>query len=250
MGGVFAIELRHLTLYQAARQDYTTPCYNQKMFNFQNYTPAYIISLIITLLIAFTVHELSHALVATAFGDDTPRLNGRLTLNPFAHLDIMGTILLLVAGFGWAKPVPIDPYTLRRRSSLAMLWVALAGPASNLLMAAIAVIPLRLGLIPLNTTTNGIIPTPAYFLLNVFIPINLTLFLFNLIPVAPLDGEKILDAILPPPAARVFDNIRPYGPLILLAIVFVGPALGVNILGFIIGPAMNGIFRLLMGVPG
>jgi len=213
-------------------------------------TPAYIISLIITLLIAFTIHELSHALVATAYGDETPRLNGRLTLNPLAHLDPIGTILILVAHFGWAKPVPIDPYTLRRRSSLALLWVSLAGPASNLLMAAVAAIPLRLGIFPLDTTTNGYIPTPSYFLLNVFIPINLTLFLFNLIPVAPLDGEKILDAILPPAAAQVFDRIRPYGPLILLALVFVGPALHLDILGFIIGPALNGIYRLLLGVPG
>jgi Zn-dependent protease len=213
-------------------------------------SPAYIISLIITLLIAFTVHELSHAMVATAYGDDTPRLAGRLTLNPLAHLDPIGTILLLVAHFGWAKPVPIDPITLRRRSSLALLWVSLAGPASNLLMAAIAAIPLRLGFIPFDTTTNGYIPTLAYFLLDVFIPINLTLFLFNLIPVSPLDGEKILDAVLPPPAAQVFDRIRPYGPLILLAIVFVLPYLGVDVLGFLIGPALNAILRLLLGVPG
>ncbi|MDR3575617.1 MAG: site-2 protease family protein [Anaerolineaceae bacterium] len=213
-------------------------------------TPAYIISLIVTLLIAFTFHELSHALVATAYGDDTPRLAGRLTLNPLAHLDPIGTILLLVAHFGWAKPVPIDPYTLRRRSSLALLWVSLAGPASNLIMAGLAAIPLRLGILPLDTTTNGILPTPSYFLLAVFIPINLTLFLFNLIPVAPLDGEKILDAILPPGAAQVYDRIRPYGPLILLAIVFVLPALGFDVLGFLIGPALNAIFRLLLGVPG
>ena len=109
MDGVFAIEPRHLTLYQAARQDYTTPCYNQKVISNIFGTPAYIISLIVTLLIAFTFHELSHALVATAYGDDTPRLAGRLTLNPLAHLDPIGTILLLVAHFGWAKPVPIDP---------------------------------------------------------------------------------------------------------------------------------------------
>ncbi len=219
------------------------------MFNFLNVTPAVIICRIITLLIAFTVHEFSHAWVATAFGDETPRLNGRLTLNPIAHLDIMGTILLLVAGFGWAKPVPVDPYTLRRRSSLALMWVSLAGPFSNFLMAVIAAIPLRLGVFSFVSSSNGIIPTPFDFLFE-FIVINLTLLLFNLIPVAPLDGEKVLDAILPPAAARVFNSIRPYGPLILLAIVFVGPALGFDILGTIMGPALNAIFKLLVGVPG
>jgi Zn-dependent protease len=219
------------------------------VFNFLQVSPAYIISLIITLLIAFTVHEFSHAWVATAFGDETPRMNGRLTLNPFAHLDPIGTILLLVAGFGWAKPVPVDPYTLRRRSSLALLWVSLAGPFSNFLMAVVAAIPLRLGIVPFVSSSNALLPSPYYFL-NVFIDINLVLLLFNLIPVAPLDGEKILDAVLPPNAARVFDNIRPYGPLILLAIVFVGPALGFNILGAIISPALNAIFKLLVGAPG
>ena len=249
MGAVSSVGPHRLTSNQAARQDYTTPCYNQKVFNIFQVSPAQIISLIITLLIAFTVHEFSHAWVATAFGDETPRMNGRLTLNPIAHLDIIGTLLLLVAGFGWAKPVPVDPYTLRRRSPLALLWVSLAGPFSNFLMAVVAAIPLRLGIFPFVSSTNGFIPTP-YDFLRVFIIINLTLLLFNLIPVAPLDGEKILDAILPPSAARVFDTIRPYGPLILLAIVFVGPALGFNILGILIDPALNAMYRLLLGAPG
>jgi Zn-dependent protease len=249
MGAVSAVGPHRLTSNQAARQDYTTPCYNQKVLTSIFGRPADLICLIFTLLIAFTGHELSHALVATAYGDDTPRMNGRLTLNPFAHLDPIGTILILVAHFGWAKPVPINPYVLQRRSPLALLWVALAGPFSNLVMAAVAAIPLRLGIIPFVRSINGIIPTPYDFLYT-FITINLTLLLFNLIPVSPLDGEKILDAVLPPSAARVFDSIRPYGPLILLAIVFVLPFLGINVLGVILDPALNSIYRLLVGVPG
>ena len=103
-----------------------------------------LISRIFTLIIAFTVHEFSHAKVADWFGDDTPRMNGRLTLNPLKHLDIFGSLMLIIAGFGWAKPVPVNPYALGRRSPSAYMWVSLAGPASNLLMAIVAAAPLRL----------------------------------------------------------------------------------------------------------
>ena len=100
-----------------------------------NISPATMISRIITLLIAFTIHEFSHAWVADYFGDDTPRAHGRLTLNPAVHLDLMGTLMLLFAGFGWAKPVPVNPFVLRRRSPAAMMLVSVAGPLSNLLLA-------------------------------------------------------------------------------------------------------------------
>ena len=96
---------------------------------------ATIIFNIIILLIAFPVHEFAHAWVANSFGDDTPRLNGRLTLNPLKHLDVMGSLMLVVAGFGWAKPVPVSPYALQRHSRSALMWVSLAGPLSNLSMA-------------------------------------------------------------------------------------------------------------------
>jgi len=100
-----------------------------------NGNPSSIISSIVVLLVAFPIHEFAHAWTATQYGDDTPRQYGRLTLNPLAHLDLMGSLLLLVAGFGWAKPVPVNPYALQRRSPSAMMWVALAGPFSNLILA-------------------------------------------------------------------------------------------------------------------
>lgn len=215
------------------------------MFNFD---PATIISRILTLLIAFTVHEFAHAWTATAFGDETAKLNGRLTLNPIAHLDFLGTLLLIVAGFGWAKPVPINPYVLQRRSRAAVMWVSLAGPFSNFLMAALAAIPFRLNLLSIyNLSSNTILPSLSYFFF-IFIYINLTLLLFNLIPFAPLDGEKVLDYFLPPNLARSWEAIRPYGPMLLLVVVFLLPTLGINLLGMIINPPINALWHLLIGV--
>jgi Zn-dependent protease len=208
-----------------------------------------LISRIFVLLTAFAVHEFAHAWTADRFGDPTPRNNGRLTLNPMAHLDPMGSLMLIAVGFGWAKPVPVNPYALARRSSAAMMWVSLAGPASNLLMALIAAIPFQLGLVTAFnaiTSTSGILPSLDKLLWE-FVYINLLLMLFNLIPLAPLDGEKILYYLLPVSGQRVMDNIRPYGPLILLAVVFLGPLLGINVLGSVIGPPLTALMSVLVG---
>jgi len=217
---------------------------------FLNLDPATLISRVIILIVAFTVHEFAHAWTATMFGDDTPRLNGRLTLNPLSHLDPMGSLLLVFAGFGWAKPVPVNPYALSRHSSAAFMWVSLAGPASNLLLAIVAAIPFRIGLITAYDAfipNEGIFPTPEQFLFE-FIYINLLLMLFNLLPIPPLDGEKILMFFLPPNAARTYEAFRPYGPIVLMLIVFAGPLLGINIIGTIIGPPMQALMSLLVGI--
>lgn len=208
-----------------------------------------LISRIFVLLTAFAVHEFAHAWTADRFGDPTPRNNGRLTLNPMAHLDPMGSLMLIVAGFGWAKPVPVNPYVLGRRSSAAMMWVALAGPASNLLMALIAAIPFQLGLVSaFDVFSNpGTIVPSLDKLLWEFVYINLLLMLFNLIPLPPLDGEKILYYLLPASGKSVMDNIRPYGPILLLAVVFAGPLLGINLLGSIIGPPLTAMMSALVG---
>jgi Zn-dependent protease len=215
-----------------------------------NIDPSTLIARIIVLVVAFTVHEFSHAATADYFGDDTPRANGRLTLNPLAHLDPIGSLLLLVAGFGWAKPVPINPYALNRRSSAAVALVSFAGPLSNLFMAVFAAIPFRLGVVSLNaafiaSSTSHLLPTIPQ-LLYTFIVINLILMLFNLIPLAPLDGEKIADYFFPPSWVRVMDQIRPYGPMILIAVIFVGPLVHLDIIGWIIDVPMQYLFRLLV----
>ena len=205
--------------------------------------PMLLLTRLLVLVIAFTIHEFAHAWTATQFGDETPRLNGRLTLNPLAHLDPIGSLMLLVGGLGWAKPVPVNPYALGRRSPAALMWVSLAGPASNFLMAILAAIPFRLGLVSIYSAPEGSLAGSALlqeFLLN-FIFINLGLMLFNLIPISPLDGEKIADYFFPPAWARVLDRIRPYGPIILLVLVFSG------VLSMLMSPPMNTLYWLLIG---
>lgn len=201
---------------------------------------------IITLVIAFTVHEFAHAWTANSFGDRTPKDHGRLTLNPLVHLDLFGSLLLLVAGFGWAKPVPVNPYVLKQKSPSAFMWVSLAGPLSNLLMAILASIPLRLGLIEYTISRSNIVPTAYEFAIE-FIVINLALMLFNLIPLAPLDGEKVLDFFLPQSMRFGWEKIKQYGPIILLAMVFVLPMIGIDIISMVLTPALSGLLRILIG---
>ena len=210
--------------------------------------PPTLIARIFVLLTAFAVHEFAHAWTANFFGDDTPRQNGRLTLNPLAHLDVMGSLMLIFVGFGWAKPVPVNGYYLERRSPAALMWVSLAGPLSNLLMAIIAAIPFRLGLITVSdafTAQGNLLPTLPYLLLE-FVYINLILMLFNLIPLYPLDGEKIAQYFFPTSWADFLERIRPYSPIILLLLFFGLPYLGLDVFGWIMQPAMNVLLNLLV----
>jgi Zn-dependent protease len=201
---------------------------------------------LIMILIAFPVHELAHAIVADRFGDDTPRMNGRLTINPLAHLDPIGALLMLVAHFGWAKPVPVNPYALARRSPLALMWVSLAGPLSNLLMAILGAIPLRFNLVQYTPVVGASFPS-LFEILYYFVSLNLILFLFNLIPIAPLDGSKIAVAILPESWGQAVERFSTYGPIVLLLVAFVGPQIGLPILSWIINPVMNNLITLLIG---
>jgi len=205
-----------------------------------------LISRIITLLVAFTFHEFAHAATATALGDGTPKANGRLTLNPLAHLDVMGTLTLLIAGFGWAKPVPVNPYALRRKSSAGLMLVSLAGPVTNLLLAVMAAIPLRFNWVSLQPTTSPFFPSAGDFLLE-FLFVNLALFLFNLLPLAPLDGEKVITYFLPSHWSEFYDRIRPYSPMILLAIVFILPMFGFDLINIIIRQPLMNLAMFLIG---
>jgi Zn-dependent protease len=199
-----------------------------------------LISRVLTLVIAFSVHEFSHALAADQLGDDTPRLQGRLTLNPLVHLDPIGSLMLVIAGFGWARPVQINPYVIQRRHPAGLMIVAAAGPFSNLLLAIVATIPVQAGLI--SVTSSSFI---SQFFIE-FIWINLILLFFNLLPIFPLDGEKILDFFLPPRGQDILRQIRPYGMYILMALIIFGSFGSFDILGLIVmKPAMS-VMRLLV----
>ncbi len=208
-------------------------------------TAPILISRILTLLIAFTFHELAHAWSAVQLGDDTPARMGRLTLNPLAHLDPIGSLLLIVAGFGWAKPVQVNPYHLRYGPQLGMALVAAAGPFANLIMALLAALPFRFGLVSLTSqgSIGGLLPTPAGFLID-FIFLNLVLMLFNLIPIAPLDGSKILRGFAPRELDGALASMEQWGPFLLMALVFLGSSL----IGVIIGGPANFLFRTIVGV--
>lgn len=205
--------------------------------------PAVLIARAIVLLIAFTIHELAHAVTADFLGDPTPRNMGRITLNPLKHLDPIGTILLLIAGFGWAKPVMVNPMNMRGNPRTAMAIVAIAGPASNIILAGLAAIPFQLGLVQFSFSPPEGTFFSAGFLLSEFIWINLILAFFNLIPVPPLDGSKILFAILPAELAYRLQPIQQFGFLILMAIVFIFPVV-LNTL--VVGPALFTL-RFLVG---
>lgn len=194
----------------------------------------------IVLVIAFTVHELAHALMADYFGDMTPRNQGRLTLNPLKHLDPIGSLLLLVSGFGWARPVMVNPIALAQAGPSAMMLVAAAGPVSNLLLAVVGAIPFWFGM-QMGFSTGGLLPS-FEFIATEFVWINILLFFFNLIPLSPLDGEKILSYFLPGPAQDFFARIRPYSSIILLVIVFAVP----GVLRVIVGIPANTLFELLI----
>jgi len=205
-----------------------------------------LISRLLTLVIALTLHEYAHARAAAFFGDDTPRLAGRLTLNPLRHLDPLGSLMLVVAGYGWAKPVPINPAVLRQRSRAAVMLVSLAGPFSNLLLAGLGSLAYLLLRASMGTFSAGL-SLPGQFLIS-FVVLNVTLCIFNLLPVAPLDGEKVLEYLLPEPARRVLYAVRPYGMFILLALVFVLPMLGVDAFGALVRAPVLAISRFLLGL--
>ncbi len=208
----------------------------------------------IALLLAITIHEFSHALLATNLGDPTARRDGRLTLNPMAHLDPAGTVLLLLVGFGWGKPVQVNPFYLSIGAKVGMALVALAGPLSNFITASIFAIPVRFELIPQDFPgtlpfSNIAIDWTLSQLLKYIIVYNLILGVFNLIPLAPLDGFKVVLGILPRAAAISFSRLEQYGPMILMVIVGIGYFTDFNILGRIISPAVGLLTRVLIGRP-
>jgi Zn-dependent protease len=167
----------------------------------------------ITLMFAFTFHEFAHAFVAYKFGDMTAKNQGRLTLNPLKHLDPFGTLLILIAGFGWARPVPVNRFFFKK-PRLAGVLVSVAGPLSNLILAAIGFI-IAYGLLKFGVTISDNFSE----FLTVFINLNIVLFIFNLLPLPPLDGYRIVEDLAPNHVRAKMTQYEQYGILIFLILV-------------------------------
>jgi Zn-dependent protease len=207
-----------------------------------------ILTMLAAIVICITIHEFSHAFLAYKFGDDTAKLEGRLTINPIKHLDPLGSIMLLFVGFGWGKPVPVTPSNVRGNRSRNLAIISLAGPASNLIAAAAFGFMLRLGLSSMGDSLSTLTVLVVLDFIYILIYINVLLAIFNLIPVAPLDGSKILSAILPEKFTPLLIQFERWGPPILFLTIIVDAfALNIGILSRIIGPIVGNVVKLFVG---
>jgi len=224
----------------------------------RDFDPGNLIIWFIVLLFSLSFHESAHAWTSERFGDSTGRYQGRITLNPLAHIDPFGTILFPIIGFvtgfpllGWAKPVQTNPLMWRDKTR-ANISVSAAGPISNFILATIAFIIIKVlitfgVLYPLGGFFTVVVPMPlqpAFMeplakLLSVLLMLNIALGVFNLIPVPPLDGSHVLEELLPPQMAQAYEQIRPYGFLLLYGLLFLG------VFSAIFIPVYNFVFLLL-----
>lgn len=196
-------------------------------------------------MLAIVCHEVSHGYVAWRFGDPTARMLGRLTLNPLKHIDIFGTLMIFFIGIGWAKPVPVVSENLRNPKR-DMIWVAAAGPVTNILLATVSAFMLR-GLVAFGGSVApasmiSMLVEPLILMLAFSVYINLLLAIFNMIPVPPLDGGRVLSGLLPHRQAAALSRIEPYGMIVIIALVFF-----TNIFSYIISPVLTIAVQLLAG---
>jgi Zn-dependent protease len=225
-----------------------------RLFNqFPDNPPALLVffaAFMVALVTGIGFHEFSHAWAANELGDDTAAKRGRLTLNPLAHIDPMGMLAMLLIGFGWGKPTPVNPYRLRNGVKRGNMLVALAGPASNFVFAIIAAIPLRLGLIHTTFDPNNIRDASGQDFIGLFlfyiVSFNVLLGIFNLIPIPPLDGFKVAVGILPGEASRKLASLERYGMGVLFTLFALSWFTPFNPLGWLIGGVWDEIFRLII----
>jgi Zn-dependent protease len=197
-----------------------------------------IILLAVPVLFSITFHEVSHGYAAFLKGDPTAKAAGRLTLNPIKHIDPVGLLVLFITRMiGWAKPVPVDPrYFKNPRKD--MMWVSLAGPASNFLLAFVFAVVLKV----MPPVSSASFLYPLALMVQIMVTINVGLAVFNLIPIPPLDGSHILEGLLPYEAARSYAKIQPYGFIILLVLIFT------HVTDVVIFPIIGYIVNILMRI--
>ncbi|MGE5595182.1 MAG: site-2 protease family protein [Hyphomicrobiales bacterium] len=222
----------------------------QELFDNPPALIAYLAAIVVTFMTGLAFHEFSHAWAAYEQGDDTAARQGRLTLNPAAHIDPLGAVLLLLVGFGWAKPTPFNPNRLRTGPRWGSVIVAGAGPVSNFFFAAVAALPIKMGLIDSITSFDNIADASGEQVIGLFLvfiaSINVIIGVFNLIPIHPLDGFKVAVGILPRELARPLEQLAPWGPgilMLLFVLSWVSPQF--NILGWIIGGIGNRVFDVI-----
>ncbi len=206
-------------------------------------SPDVLIAILLILFVSLPFHEFSHALAAYRLGDSTAKYMGRLTLNPLAHLDPFGALLILLVGFGWAKPTPYNPYNVRGGKTGEVI-IAVAGPISNLVLAIAAALPLRY-----IYATGIAVPVVVVSALSTFVMLNVILAVFNLIPIPPLDGSKLLYAVMSPQTERQWRPVlEQYGFIILFAALLL-PLLpgGQTIVSFVFQKVGLPIANLLIG---
>ncbi len=207
-----------------------------------------LIILVPPILFALTFHEYSHGWVAMKLGDPTAKNAGRLTLNPISHLDPIGTIMLFIVHFGWAKPVPVNPVNLKDPKR-DMLWVSLAGPGSNMILALAFGLALRGMNVGGGALFMGGGTMQFIQLMLVYgVIINLALAAFNLIPIPPLDGSKILHALLPYEYEAQYAQFEQYGPILIIGLVMLGMFGNISVFGMILRPFISLFSQLFAGV--
>ena len=202
------------------------------------------IGFVVAIGLGITVHEFMHAYTAHRFGDDTGKHMGRLTLDPRAHLDLWGSLLIVLIGFGYGKPVPVNEGRLGN-GRLGLALVSVAGPLMNVALAAVAAVPLRFGA---TDAFGGPLAADYERILFLVVLYNCLLAVFNLVPIPPLDGSKVVYGLLPPRQAYAWRaGVEPYGAFILLAVIFLLPYVGIDVLGpFVVRPAQT-LAGLLLG---
>lgn len=204
--------------------------------------PVLFVVFIIALLVAITIHEFAHAWTADKLGDPTPRLQGRISLNPFVHLDLMGMLFLFFVGFGWGKPVMFDPFNLKNPRKDAAL-ISLAGPCSNIILALLLALTIKL---------FTFFHFPNFVTISLFIIIQLNVFLavFNLLPIHPLDGFKIVEGVLSHEKAQEWKQLERYGILFLLLMILPFGEGRSTMIDSVVRPAADFILYLIMSFSG